>query len=87
MPLIANMRPSGQYQMENLFFTGGIPAVLKKLFPLLHGDALTVTGHTLAENVESAENYNADVIHSLAEPLKSEGGLSILTGNLPPMSR
>ncbi|MBV7327125.1 dihydroxy-acid dehydratase [Chloroflexi bacterium TSY] len=83
-PLIANMRPSGQYQMEDLFFAGGIPAVLKELLPLLHGDALTVTGRTLAENVEHAENYNSDVIYPLAEPLKPEGGLSILTGNLAP---
>ena len=52
-PLIANMRPTGQYQMEDLFYAGGIPAVLKQLLPLLHGDALTVTGRTLAQNLES----------------------------------
>ena len=84
VPLIANMRPSGSYQMEELFFAGGIPAVLKELLPLLHGDEMTVTGRTLAENVENVENYNPDVIHSLSVPIQPEGGLTILYGNLAP---
>ena len=83
-PLIANMRPTGQYQMEDLFYAGGIPAVLKQLLPLLHSDALTVTGQTLAENVAKAQVSNPDVIRSLDDPLQSEGGLSILRGNLAP---
>ncbi|MCY4070841.1 MAG: dihydroxy-acid dehydratase [Chloroflexi bacterium] len=83
-PLIANMRPSGQYQMEDLFYAGGIPAVLKGLLPLLNGDALTVTGVTLAENVESAAVSNPEIIRSLDDPLAAEGGLSILRGNLAP---
>ncbi|MEZ4710516.1 MAG: IlvD/Edd family dehydratase [Caldilineaceae bacterium] len=83
-PLIANMRPSGQYQMEDLHFAGGIPAVLRELLPLLHGDALTVTGRTLAENVATTPIHNRDVIRPLAEPLQPEGGLSIITGNLAP---
>ena len=83
-PLIANMRPTGQYQMEDLFYAGGIPAVLKNLLPLLNGDALTVTGATLAENVASAEVSNPDIIRSLDDPLAAEGGLSILRGNLAP---
>ncbi|MBZ0294413.1 MAG: dihydroxy-acid dehydratase, partial [Anaerolineae bacterium] len=57
-PIIANMRPIGKYQMEDLFYAGGIPTVLKQLLPLLYGDALTVTGHTLAENVEGAQIQN-----------------------------
>ena len=83
-PLIANMRPSGEYQMEDLFYAGGIPAVLKELLPLLHGDALTVTGRSLAENVADAAVSNSDVIRSLDDPLAPEGGLSILRGNLAP---
>ncbi len=83
-PLIANMRPTGQYQMEDLFYAGGIPATLKALLPLLNGDALTVTGKTLAENVASAEISNPDIIRSLDAPLQAEGGLSILRGNLAP---
>ena len=83
-PLIANMRPTGAYQMEDLFYAGGIPAVLRRLLPLLHGDALTVTGHTLAENVANAAVMNPNIIRSLAAPLAAEGGLSILRGNLAP---
>jgi len=83
-PLIANLRPSGQYQMEDLFYARGISAVLKQLLPLLHGDVLTVTGRTLAENVQAAEIYNADVIRTREQPLKAEGGLAILRGNLAP---
>ena len=82
-PLIANMRPTGQYQMEDLFYAGGIPAVLKQLLPLLKGDALTVTGKTMAENVAAAIS-NPEIIHSLDNPLFTEGGLSILRGNLAP---
>ena len=83
-PLIANMRPSGSYQMEDLYYAGGIPAILKELLPLLHGDALTVTGRTLVENVANAEVYNRDIIRPLSEPLKPEGGLTVLRGNLAP---
>ena len=83
-PLIANMRPTGEYQMEDLFYAGGIPAVLKTLLPLLHGGALTVTGRTMAENVADAEVSNPDIIRSLDDPLQPEGGLSILRGNLAP---
>ena len=83
-PLIANMRPTGQYQMEDLFYAGGIPGVLKQLLPLLHGDALTVTGRTLAENLADAEVMNPAVIRTLDDPLGVEGGLSILRGNLAP---
>ncbi len=83
-PLIANMRPTGEYQMEDLFYAGGIPAVLKTLLPLLHGDALTVTGRTMAENVADAEVSNPDIIRTLDDPLAPEGGLSILRGNLAP---
>ena len=83
-PLIANMRPTGKHQMEDLFYAGGIPAVLRELLPLLHGDCLTVTGRTLAENVAAAQTSNADIIRSLDNPLQAEGGLSILRGNLAP---
>ncbi len=83
-PVIANLRPTGKYQMEDLHYAGGIPAVLKQLLPLLHGDALTVTGHTLAENVRNAHTINPDVIRPLDNPYFDEGGLAILRGNLAP---
>ncbi|MCB0189843.1 MAG: dihydroxy-acid dehydratase, partial [Caldilineaceae bacterium] len=83
-PLIANMRPSGNYQMEDLFYAGGIPAILKELLPLLHGDALTVTGKTMAENLTAAQVHNREIIRPLSDPLQPEGGLTILRGNLAP---
>lgn len=83
-PVIANLRPSGKYQMEDLFYAGGIPAILRELLPLLHGDTMTVTGRTLAENVQHAEVQNADIIRALSNPLQAEGGLAILRGNLAP---
>jgi dihydroxy-acid dehydratase len=83
-PLIANTRPAGKYQMEDLFYAGGIPAVLRELLPLLHGEALTVTGRTLTENLEHAAVTNLEVIRPLHQPLQPEGGLAILWGNLAP---
>lgn len=83
-PLIANLRPSGAYQMEDLFYAGGIPAVLKMLLPLLHGDAPTVTGQSLAENVQGARVQNDDVIRTPETALQAQGGLAILHGNLAP---
>ena len=83
-PLIANVRPSGQWQMEQLFEAGGIPAVMKELLPLLHGDCLTVTGKTVTENLATASVKRRDVVLPLAQPISPEGGLAILRGNLAP---
>jgi dihydroxy-acid dehydratase len=83
-PLIASLRPAGNYQMEDLYYAGGIPAILKELLPLLHGDAMTVTGNTLAENVRDAVIHDNKIIHSLAYPISPEGGLAVLWGNLAP---
>ncbi len=83
-PIIADLRPAGRYQMEDLFYAGGIPAILKQLLPLLHGDAPTVTGRTLAENLEGIATLNEDVIRSLDNPLHPEGGTAVLRGNLAP---
>jgi dihydroxy-acid dehydratase len=83
-PFLLNVKPSGKYLMEDFFYAGGIPVVLKELLPLLHGDALTATGKTLADNVSGAVNYNEDVIRPLHVPISSEGGTAILKGNLCP---
>src|SRR5882724_4524825 len=83
-PFLVNVRPSGKYLMEDFFYAGGLPVVLKELLPLLHGAAPTVNGQTLADNVRDVPCWNADVIRSLAIPLAPEGGLAILTGNLCP---
>ncbi len=92
-PWLANIRPSGKFQMESLFEVGGVPVVMKELAPLLNGDCLTVTGNTVAENlsavpaVEDRGAYAAQirqVVASREAPLDPEGGLAILRGNLCP---
>src|SRR3989441_2190995 len=83
-PLLVNVRPSGKYLMEDFFYAGGLPVVLKELLPLLHGEASTVAGTSLAHVVADAKCWNEDVIRSLAMPIAAEGGTVILTGNLCP---
>jgi dihydroxy-acid dehydratase len=83
-PLIANMQPSGEHVMEDFFYAGGLPTVLKALLPLLHGDALTVNGKTLAQNLERAPEPDHDVVRPLNNPIHNEGGTAILYGNLCP---
>lgn len=84
-PLVASLRPSGVYQMQELFEAGGIPAVMRELAPLLHRDALTVTGKTVGENLETAApSLRPEVVGPLATPFAPEGGISILRGNLAP---
>jgi L-arabonate dehydrase len=83
-PFLANIRPSGEFLMEDMFYAGGLPAVMKELEPLLHLKALTVTGKSMGENIASAKCYNRDVIRPLNEPLAPEGGTVVLRGNLAP---
>lgn len=83
-PLLANLRPSGQYLMEDFYLAGGIRALLNGMIGLLHGGAMTVTGKSLAENVAGAEIFNPDVIRIPATPLAADGGTAILRGNLAP---
>jgi L-arabonate dehydrase len=82
-PTIVNVKPSGEFLMEDLFQAGGIPAVMKEILPLLH-DELTVTGETVSVNVAKAECYRREVIRSAAEPIHPEGGTVVLHGNLAP---
>jgi dihydroxy-acid dehydratase len=83
-PLLANIRPSGKFQMEQLFEAGGVPALMNQLLPLLHPDCLTITGKTIRENVEGARIKVPDVIATLDKPYSPEGGIAILRGNLAP---
>jgi dihydroxy-acid dehydratase len=83
-PFLVNVRPSGKYLMEDFFYAGGLPAVLKELLPLLHAGARTVNGRTVAENVGDARCWNDDVIRPLGMPIAPEGGTVILFGNLCP---
>ncbi len=84
IPLIANIRPSGKYLMEDFYYAGGLRALLVQLSSRLHLDALTVTGGTLGEAIAGAEVYNADVIRSLDNPVKGAGGTAVLRGSLAP---
>jgi dihydroxy-acid dehydratase len=83
-PFLANIRPSGEFQMEELFAAGGIPAVMQEIRSLLHLDALTITGRTVQENLAGAEVLDRRVIAPLSQPLHPEGGTAILHGNLAP---
>jgi L-arabonate dehydrase len=83
-PVIADIKPSGKFLMEDLFNAGGIAAVIKELVPLVHSDALTITGKSLAENVARAAAYNREVIRPLEKPLRPDGGTVVLQGNLAP---
>jgi dihydroxy-acid dehydratase len=85
-PLLANIRPSGAYLMEDFFYAGGLPAVLKQLAlgGRLKSGALTVNGATIGANVDEAAIYNDDVIRPLNNPLVSSDSLAVLRGNLAP---
>lgn len=88
IPFLADLKPSGKYVMEDLFNVGGIPAVMKFLLRegLLDGSCLTVTGQTIAENLENVANLDPaqDIIYSLDNPIKPTGHIQILKGNLAP---
>ena len=83
-PLLVNVRPTGQWHMEDLFEAGGVPAVLKEIAPLLDLDCLTVNGRTLGDNLAPARVSRRDVIYPLDKPLAAEGGTAVLRGNLCP---
>jgi len=82
VPLIANVQPGGVHFMEDLYYAGGLPAVLKELDGLLHGDAITVNGKTMKENYQRAECYDRDVIATREQPFKKTNGLAVLKGNI-----
>ena len=86
MPCLVNLMPSGEYLMEDFYYAGGLPVVLRELGEngLLHKDAPTVNGRTIWENVEDAECFDRKVIHSFGTPFKEQGGIVVLRGNLAP---
>ncbi len=88
VPFLADLKPSGQYVMEDLHNVGGVPAVMRYLLSegMLNGDCMTVTGHTVAENLEKLPDLSDGqrVFHSLAEPIKETGHIRILKGNFAP---
>jgi dihydroxyacid dehydratase/phosphogluconate dehydratase len=82
--VLANIRPAGQYLMEDFFYAGGLRALLTQLGEQLDLDQRTVSGRTLGANLAGATVFNADVIRSRANPLVASDGLAVLTGNLAP---
>jgi len=83
-PMLANIRPSGQYLMEDFYYAGGLRALLKQISPLLHLECLTVSGETLGASLEAARVCNPEVIRAPDNPVSSKGGTAILYGNLAP---
>jgi dihydroxy-acid dehydratase len=83
-PHIAKMNPAAPANVPDFNAAGGVPAVMKEILPLLHGDALTVSGRTVVENVSDAVTVDRSVIRTLADPWSAQGGLAILRGNLAP---
>ncbi|HKL45773.1 MAG TPA: L-arabinonate dehydratase [Roseovarius sp.] len=86
VPTIVNMMPSGKYLMEEFFYAGGLPVVLKRLGEagMLHRDALTVSGGGIWDEVKDAQNWNEDVILPVDKALAASGGIAVLRGNLAP---
>lgn len=84
IPLIANVQPSGEHWVEDLFYAGGLPAVMKELEKHLHTDALTINGKTIGENIHNAECYDRDLIGTMQKPIKPDSGIAVLKGNLCP---
>jgi dihydroxy-acid dehydratase len=83
-PMIANIRPSGKFLMEDFYYAGGLRALLNEIRSLLHTDCMTVNGQTLGENIASAKGNNPEVISTLENPVISIGGTAVLYGNLAP---
>lgn len=82
VPLIANLQPSGRYFMEDLYYAGGLPAVLKELHNFLHNDCITVNGKTIEENYESSDCYDRNVISTADAPFNEISGVVVLKGNV-----
>ncbi|HET9054250.1 MAG TPA: dihydroxy-acid dehydratase, partial [Cyclobacteriaceae bacterium] len=82
IPLLANLQPSGKYFMEDLYYAGGLPAVMKEMEQWLHKDCITVNGKTIAENCSDAECYDREVIATGAEPFNDISGIVVLKGNV-----
>ena len=86
IPTLVNLQPSGQYLMEDFYYAGGLPAVIKRLLDkgILHKDVLTVNGKTIGENNLKSLCWNDDVIRTFENPLTKDGGIKVLKGNIAP---
>ncbi|NRF71137.1 dihydroxy-acid dehydratase [Aquincola sp. S2] len=84
VPCLVDLQPSGRFLMEDFFYAGGLPAVMREIRHLLHTDALTVNGKAVGENIEKAPCWNREVIRPYDEPFKPAAGIAVLRGNLAP---
>lgn len=84
IPCLVNLMPSGSYLMEDFYYAGGVPAVLKEILPFLDREAITVSGQSIGSLAERADTHDRDVIFPLAQPFKPMGGIAVLRGNLAP---
>jgi dihydroxy-acid dehydratase len=84
LPCLVNLQPSGEYLMEDFYYAGGVPAVLREIQHVLNKDALTANGKTMGENIASAPVWNRDVIKEFEKPFKANAGIAVLRGNLAP---
>jgi len=84
IPLLANIKPSGSYVMEDFYYAGGLRALMQQLKERLHLEALTINGRTVRENLDGAEVFNPDVIRLFDNPVKQAGGTAVLHGSLAP---
>lgn len=84
IPLIANLQPSGNFFMEDLYYAGGLPAVIKEMKNVLHNDALTVNGKGIGANSENAEVFDRNIVATMEAPFKENSGIAVVRGNLAP---
>ncbi len=84
IPLLANIQPSGENYMEDLYYSGGLPALMKEMAGIIHKDVITVNGKTMGENFSAAEVYDRKVISTMEDPFKPESGIVVVKGNLAP---
>jgi len=84
IPLIANLQPSGEHFMEDLYYAGGLPAVMKEMQSFLNAECITVNGRNIGQNLERAQTLNQEVIASVESPFKLDSGVAVLKGNLCP---
>ena len=84
VPVLANVRPSGEFLMEDFYYAGGLRALMNEMRDLLDLSCMSVTGKTMAENIEGASVYKPEVIHTLNNPVSTAGATAVLTGNLAP---
>src|SRR5690242_4120072 len=84
LPLLVNIQPSGKFLMEDFYYAGGVPAVVRELADVIHREALTVNGKTMGENTADAPCWNREVIRERVNPIRERAGLAVVRGNLAP---